>query len=126
MNIYGGLAQAETRGDVMSALNNKLAARIRLLRQQKNWTQARLGRAAGLTFKFVGQIERGEVSPTLNSLEKLARALQLTVADLLTFGNGSAAKTRRLIVLPCSPADLKIIRSGLRILTRLFGNDKID
>lgn len=105
----------------MSALSNKLAARIRLLRQQRNWTQARLGRAAGLTFKFVGQIERGEVSPTLNSLEKVARALQLPVADLLTFGNESAAKTKRLIVLNCSPADLKIILPSLRILQRLFG-----
>jgi transcriptional regulator with XRE-family HTH domain len=74
-----------------------------------------------LTFKFVGQIERGEVSPTLNSLEKLARALQLSVADLLTFGNRSAAKTKRLIVFHYSPADLKIIRPALRILTRLFG-----
>lgn len=104
----------------MSVFSKQLAARVRFLRQQRNWTQARLGRAAGLTFKFVGQIERGEVSPTLTSLEKLARALQLSVADLLTFGESQAKKTKVGIVLQCSPADLKTIRNSVQVLKRLF------
>ena len=104
----------------MSVFSKKLAARVRLLRQQRNWTQARLGRAAGLTFKFIGQIERGEVSPTLTSLEKLARALQLSVGDLLTFGESRAKKTKREIVLQFSPADLKTIRNSVRVLKRVF------
>jgi len=104
----------------MSVFSKKLAARVRFLRQQRNWTQVRLGQAAGLTFKFVGQIERGEVSPTLTSLEKLARALQLSVADLLTFRESQAKKTKGGIVLQCSPADLKTIRNSVRVLKRLF------
>ncbi|HWP60224.1 MAG TPA: helix-turn-helix transcriptional regulator [Candidatus Acidoferrales bacterium] len=104
----------------MAAVNKKLAARVRQLRQQRSWTQAQLGRAAGLTFKFVGQIERAEVSPTLTSLEKLARGLNLSLPDLLSFAERPARKAREEIVLSCSQADLKVIQRSLGILHRLF------
>lgn len=41
-----------------------LGKRIRTLRRLKTLTQEELGEKAGLSYKFVGEIERGEVNPS--------------------------------------------------------------
>ncbi|HWP60110.1 MAG TPA: helix-turn-helix domain-containing protein [Candidatus Acidoferrales bacterium] len=104
----------------MSVLSKKLARRVRLLRQRRSWSQQRLGRIAGFTYKFIGQIERGEVSPTLNSLEKLARALGLQVGEFLSFEEAKKRKTKEDILSQISPAEIRLVKNALRILDRLF------
>lgn len=104
----------------MSPISRRFAGRVKLLRQRKNWTQAQLGRAAGLTFKFIGEIERAEASPTLTSLEKLARALNVTVGDLLSFEKRAKGKTKGDIFLQLSQRDLVTVRKALNVLNRVF------
>lgn len=42
-----------------------------------------LGKRAGLSAKFVGELERGEKSPTLDTLAAIARALDRNSAVFL-------------------------------------------
>jgi len=104
----------------MPTTREKLAARIRFLRKEKHWTQEQLGDKAGLTYKFVGQIERGEVSPTLDSLDKLAKAFGLTVGELLSFPKKGPGKTKEEIFHELSKGELETVQKAVEILAQLF------
>lgn len=56
---------------------------IRRRREARGVTQAALARRAGLSRMHMIRIERDEISPTLDTLEKVAKALRVTVRNLL-------------------------------------------
>lgn len=59
---------------------------IKRLREARGWIQAKLAVEAGMAPSAVNQIENGKRSPSANSLNKLARALDVEVADLFPKG----------------------------------------
>lgn len=61
-----------------------LAKNVRLERALRGWSQETLAELAGLNRTFVGAIERCEQNSTLATVEKLAKAFDLSVAELLT------------------------------------------
>ncbi len=75
-----------------------LGLRIRELRRQRGWSQQQLARSAGLSRNFVAQIERGESTPTVATLGRLAQALATTIAELL--GQLPAAPVTDLVAVP--------------------------
>lgn len=52
-------------------------------REAKGWTQAQLAEAAGLSQPYVSQVEAGTREPSLVVLRDLAKALGVTVDELL-------------------------------------------
>lgn len=56
--------------------------RVRLLRDAAGLTQQELGAAAGVDFKHVGSIERGEKTASFEAVEKLANALGVSYYEL--------------------------------------------
>ncbi len=65
-------------------LHKKFGDHIRHLRKQKDWTQETLGEKANLDWRYVGDVERGEKSPTLETIRKLAKALKISLAELFS------------------------------------------
>lgn len=63
-------------------LRIEVGKRIRHLRKLSRYTQEELGERAGLSYKFIGEIERGEVNPSLDSLSSIARALKVGVREI--------------------------------------------
>jgi len=62
---------------------NKVSDNIRKLRQKKGMSQDRLSKEADLALNTIVKIETGENSnPTVETLEKIAKALGVFVADL--------------------------------------------
>lgn len=57
--------------------------RIKALRLRKELTQEALGERAGLNYKYLGAIERGERNPSLKQLTKIARGLGVELHELL-------------------------------------------
>jgi transcriptional regulator with XRE-family HTH domain len=55
---------------------------VKRLREARGWTQAKLAVEAGMAPSAVNQIENGKRSPSASSLNKLAEALGVEVADL--------------------------------------------
>ena len=58
------------------------------VRRQAGLSQEQLAFRAGVTRNYVGGLERGEKSPTLRTLDKLAEALGVSPLDLLRAPNG--------------------------------------
>lgn len=60
----------------------RLGARVKLLRRERRLTQEELAERAGLTSKFVGEVERAESNPSAASLARMAGALSVSMGDL--------------------------------------------
>ncbi len=73
-------------------LPRKLGGRIKDLRKKKLFTQEILGERAMVSYKFVGEIERGEANPTVDVLSRIAEALEVPLMDLFIFPEGSEKK----------------------------------
>jgi len=63
-----------------------LAASIRSMRLRNGLSQRQLALRMSVPRTYVSKIENEKATPTLSSLERLARALEVTVPDLLTGG----------------------------------------
>ncbi|WP_102110337.1 helix-turn-helix domain-containing protein [Oceaniglobus roseus] len=61
-----------------------LGARVRDLRQARNWTLEQAARQAGMARSTLSKIENGQMSPTYDVLKKLAQGLEITVPQLFT------------------------------------------
>lgn len=59
-----------------------LGARVRALRRERGLTLKGLGRLAGLSHPFLSQVERGLARPSIGSVERIAAALDVSVASL--------------------------------------------
>lgn len=74
-------------------LRARLGERVRALRQARGWTQEDLGERAAISYKFVGQIERGDGNPTIETLQRLTRALDVDVTELFGWSAPLARET---------------------------------
>lgn len=61
------------------------------IRAAKGLTQAEVGERAALAISYVSRIENGRVQPTAVMLQRLARALEVPVADLFAAPDESLA-----------------------------------
>ena len=60
-----------------------LGQRLRALRKQHGLSQERLGERASLSGKFIGEVERGEKSISVDSLYHVAVALDMPLRELI-------------------------------------------
>jgi DNA-binding XRE family transcriptional regulator len=73
-----------------SSRDADLAAAIRTLRETTGRSQEDIAHTAGLTNTAYGRIERGQSDPAWSSVVRIARALDVTLAEL-----GAAVDSRR-------------------------------
>ena len=69
----------------MENISNQLGARIRQYRKKMGQTQEVLALNSGMNVSFLGDIERGIKKPSIESLEKLLKALDVTFQDFFDF-----------------------------------------
>jgi len=67
----------------MAEINKKVGLNIRKYRTKKGWSQEQLAFEADLHRAYIGQIERGEKNIGLINLEKIAKALNIELDNLL-------------------------------------------
>ena len=63
---------------------NRLASKLKHIRQERKLTQEQLAERAGLTREYIARLETGRYDPTLSTIEKLAKALRVKVNDLVS------------------------------------------
>lgn len=74
----------------------RLALRIRVLRAIRGWSQETLGELAGIHRTYISTIEQARGNVSLETLDKLARALDTTAAALLAEDRRSGDYARAL------------------------------
>jgi transcriptional regulator with XRE-family HTH domain len=97
-------------------LRKQLGERIRRVRAAARLSQDGLAHLAGLSRISVGSIERGTSSLTIDTLDKLAAALDLSLAELLDFERSDVAAR----LDPVASRVLALMRSGSRDDVRRF------
>ena len=111
----------------MDDLRKDVGERIRSLRKAGGITQEELGEKAGLNYKFIGELERGRVNVSLDSLQKIAEALGVKIGDLFSMEKISVQKVfvkvsakEKDSLSNFSPKDIQLIKEALRLLNRTF------
>src|SRR6476620_2424686 len=61
----------------------ELGARVRSWRARRGMTRKQLAEDSGLSERFLADVESGKGNVSINSLEATARALNITILDLL-------------------------------------------
>lgn len=64
-------------------IRERLAKSLRVLRQEKGWSQEVFAKEAGLHRTYISDLERGARNPTVTVVDKLATALGVTPGRLL-------------------------------------------
>jgi len=65
--------------------NIKFGQRISELRKELGLSQETLALNCGFDRTYIGYIERGEKSPTINTITKLADGLNITLHELFSY-----------------------------------------
>lgn len=76
-------------------LSRDLGARLRELRTERGLTQETLAERIGMDVGNYAHMEQGVSNPTLSTLGKVARALDVAVAELLSVPRSRAVKIGR-------------------------------
>ena len=67
----------------MTALRSKLGHAIRRLRRAAGYSQESFADKCGVHRTYMGSVERGETNISLDNLERIAKALNMTAGQLL-------------------------------------------
>ena len=62
-----------------------VAFKLKSLRLEKGLTQAKLAKDAGINDNYYARVERAEVVPTTDKLEKIVKALGVKSSEVLPF-----------------------------------------
>ena len=89
MEIWSGYSSVKAHERTEKSLKASLGTAIRHKRSALGISQGELALRAGLHRTYVSDLERGTRNPSIESIEKLARALDVSVAKLFeAAGNG--------------------------------------
>lgn len=69
----------------MATIKKKFGVHLFQLRNKAGMTQATLAARANLSLDLISRMERGERAPSLESIEKISNALNVSCADLFNF-----------------------------------------
>jgi transcriptional regulator with XRE-family HTH domain len=95
----------------------RLGATIRSLRQARHLTLRDVAERAGVTESFLSQVERDVASPSIASVHRIARALDLSIAQLFA-NDGETGRVVR------KEARRRVVYQGLKAIDEfLTGNN---
>jgi transcriptional regulator with XRE-family HTH domain len=61
----------------------QFAQMLRQLREERGWSQEQLAERADLNRSYLGEVERGRAVPSIITVSKLARALEIQMSSLI-------------------------------------------
>ncbi|MFH1955067.1 MAG: helix-turn-helix transcriptional regulator [Pseudomonadota bacterium] len=113
----------------MEKLLKDLGERIRDLRKAERLSQEALAERVGINPKYLGQIERAETAPSLNTLCKITTACGITMSELFAFGSSKEVidSKERLIseiiglIRGKNEKDLNVIRGVIKEILKGLG-----
>ena len=67
----------------MEKLSDAISKRLKEYRKEHDLPQEQFAEKAGISLPLLSELERGIANPTLQTLEKIAHAMDLSVAEML-------------------------------------------
>lgn len=64
-------------------ISTKIGIKIRLERTKRKWSQDKLAEMSNISKNYIGAIERGTSSPTIDMLNMIAQAFEMELTDLI-------------------------------------------
>lgn len=102
-----------------------IGQRLRALRKDRGLTQDRLGELAGLSGKFIGEVERGQKSISIDSLYAIAVALRTPLPALVDVPVADqpapSEDVERIYALIAGPHRQEEVRRAYNVLRAMFG-----
>lgn len=86
-----------------------IGGRIREIREARKLTQGDIERRTGLMCPYLSRIENNHSIPTLGTLYKLARALEIPIYTLFVDDGGPAAHGPGRAIVPNDPIPEKLV-----------------
>lgn len=109
-------------------LKQRLGARLRAFRQERKLTQEQIAEAIERTPEAISNIERGQSLPSLDTLERLAKALDVPLAEFFDKDETSTNRQRielesrlRVLAQTMSDEDLEISVGQAEVLFQVRG-----
>lgn len=102
-----------------------LGSRVRTLRLERGWSQEALGERSGLSGKFIGEVERGEKSISVDSLYRVSVALRVPLPELVDIPSGDTPTTEydRVLALLGQHRSPEQLERALTALRAAFGEN---
>ena len=99
----------------MKDVRVRLGAALKQCRRRRRWTQEELAERSGLSYKFVGEVERGCGNPTVATLARLADALDVNIATLFAESDHLRFPDEYQI----SKRDLQVVREAVQSIAHV-------
>ncbi|WP_028671569.1 helix-turn-helix domain-containing protein [Saccharospirillum impatiens] len=93
----------------MSDIQQQFAHRLKELRAARGWSLARAATETGVSKAMLGQIERGESSPTLTTLWRLAKGFDVGFSTLIEPVDASSGSFQTRVTPPDSALTVKTL-----------------
>lgn len=93
----------------MTELIKRVATRVHNLRMERGLSLEQLSSSSGVRAESINRLERGRTVPGLDTLEKLARGLGVSVAELVSVEKSSETDP---VALPAGPRDVALLLIG--------------
>jgi transcriptional regulator with XRE-family HTH domain len=104
--------------------------RLRVLREEKKFSQGEIEKRTGLLRSYISRVENGHTVPAVETLEKFARALEVPLYQLFYDGeqppklpNLPKRKSADDIAWGSSGKEARLLTQFLRLFSRMAGND---
>lgn len=110
---------SKEQGILPEKLSKSFGQKLRILRKSKKLSQEKLAEKANLHPTYIGVIERGEQSPTLDTVEKLAGALHVKEKDFFYFTSQQEDQIKDQIIACLAGQNHKKLQKTLDILKAL-------
>ena len=95
---------------------------MRALRKQRGLSQERLGERAGLSGKFIGEVERAEKSISIDSLYRVSVALDVPLRELTDVRERAVPheEAEKIFALVSGRRKIEDLRRAYEVLRAMF------
>ncbi len=102
-------------------LKEMIGSRIQEIRNKKGITQDQLSEKVGISSKYLSSIERGKENPTLKTILKLARSLDVKPDEFFTHLEiEDPAKRKSIIIEMLDEADADQLKLAYKVLSAMI------
>jgi transcriptional regulator with XRE-family HTH domain len=104
-----------------------IGERLRTLREQKHLSQGQIEKRSGLLRCYISRVEHGHTVPSIETLEKMSRALEIPLYQLFYEGKDVPSlpkPTRKAPAWGASAKEARLLRQFRTLLSRTDESDR--